>query len=539
MVRTAVQPTPCRATLWRQGVLLLVALALLAACAPAPAAAPTIAASPTPAPTPTSIPYSTPSWFEHAVVYEIYVRSFADSDGDGIGDLNGVAGRLDYLAGLNVDVIWLMPIYPSPSVHGYDVSDFFDVNPEYGSLADLQNLVAAVHERGMRILLDFVPSHLSDENPLFAETYGNPAAENSDWFAFTNDAHTRYASFAENLDMPRFNHYNPEVVAYLTDAALFWLGQGVDGFRVDNVTFPPQEFFVSLRQSLKAQYPDALLLGEAWVTDPRSLSIYYPDQFDALFDFPLYNLLQALPNGPGDGVLNGRSSTSLVSSLFKEEAARYPAGSLGLRFLSNHDTDRIASETRDDAARQRLAASLLGALPGPILLYYGEELGMPGRKCISPHYDSCRRAPMDWAADEQGDGQTAWFVEDVSFNAPGDGISLAEEDADPASLLNHYRRVLALYASTPGLQGSQIEFPAAEWSGQGGLAFVRGSGDEAILALFNFSDAELSLTLSAFPLATSELGDLLSGASYPGAESGAAWSITMPAKSALWLTASD
>ncbi len=522
----------------RRRILAALLLAMLAAaCAPAAnRVTPTPAATSSPTPEPTAIPYTTPGWFQHAVVYEIYVRSFADSDGDGIGDLNGVAEKLDYLDELGVDVIWLMPIYPSPSVHGYDVTDFFDVHADYGTLADLQALLAAVHVRGMRLILDFVPSHLSDEHPLFQEAYNNPGAERTDWFVFTNEAHTRYASFAENLDMPRFNHYNPEVVEYLTEAAMFWLELGVDGFRVDNVTFPPTEFFVSLRQSVKASYPDALLLGEAWVTDPRSLSIYYADQFDALFDFPLYNLMQSLPNGPGDGILNGRSSTSLIASLFKEQAERYPPDGLSLRFLSNHDTDRIASETRNDAERQRLAASLLGALPGPVLVYYGEELGMPGRKCIAPHYDSCRRAPMDWAAGQAGDGQPTWFMEADGFNASDDGISYEEEHNDPDSLLNHYRHILGLYASLPGLQGSHIEFPAASWSGQGGLAFVRGTGPQAILALFNFSDEALTMELEAFPLEAAEVQDMLSGGAYTGAEAGAAWSIELPRRSGLWLS---
>ncbi|MCW5874169.1 MAG: alpha-glucosidase C-terminal domain-containing protein [Anaerolineales bacterium] len=523
-------------------LLAVMAASVLAACAPAASVAPATATTiptPSPTPAPTAIPYTTPAWFQHAVVYEIYVRSFADSDGDGIGDLQGVAEKLEYLDALGVDVIWLMPIYPSPSVHGYDVTDFFDVHPDYGSLADLDTLLAAVHARGMRLILDFVPSHLSDEHPLFQEAYNNPGAANTEWFVFTNEAHTRYASFAENLDMPRFNHYNPEVVEYLTEAALFWLARGVDGFRVDNVTFPPTEFFVSLRQSVKSDYPDALLLGEAWVTDPRSLSIYYTEQFDALFDFPLYNLLQALPNGPGDGILNGRSSTILVNSLFKEQAGRYPQEGLSLRFLSNHDTDRIASEVRGDAERQRLAASLLGALPGPVLVYYGEELGMPGRKCIAPHYDSCRRAPMEWTAEQRGDGQPTWFMDTVSFNVSSDGVSYEEQHSDPNSLLNHYRHILSLYASTPGLQSSHIAFPAGSWSGQGGLAFVRGEGEYAILAVFNFSDEALTLELEAFPLPGEDLNDLLSGAAFTGAAPGAPWSIELPARGALWLTASD
>jgi glycosidase len=202
----------------------------------------------TPAPTP--IPYRTPDWFKNAVIYEIFVRSFADSDGDGIGDLQGITENLDYIASLGADTIWLMPIHPSPSQHGYDVIDYFAVNPDYGDLDDLQTLVEEAHSRDVRVILDFVPSHLSNQNPIFSGVYGDPTAGNSDWFVWTNDNHTLYATFAGVEEMPRFNHYQPEVVDYLTEAALFWLDldsdgdytDGIDGFRVDNATFPPRNF---------------------------------------------------------------------------------------------------------------------------------------------------------------------------------------------------------------------------------------------------------------------------------------------------------
>lgn len=231
---------------------------------------------------PTRIPYTTPDWFSEAVIYEIFVRSFQDTDGDGIGDLVGVTAGQDYIQSLGANTIWLMPVYPSPSEHGYDVEDFFDINPDYGDIEDLQTLVDEAHSRGMRIILDFVPSHLSNQNPIFADAYGNPSSEYSDWFVWTNDGQTMYASFAGNEQMPRFNLFNPEVVDYLTEAGLYWIdldgdgnfSDGIDGFRVDNATFPPQEFLVDLRQGIKSANPDALLLGETWVHNPQDLNIY-------------------------------------------------------------------------------------------------------------------------------------------------------------------------------------------------------------------------------------------------------------------------
>ncbi|MCB2178494.1 hypothetical protein KQH61_03675 [bacterium] len=498
-------------------------------------------------PTPTPIAYQTPDWFNHAALYEIFVRSYADSDGDGIGDLNGITARLDYIESLGVDTIWLMPIYPSPSYHGYDVTDFFAVNPDYGTLEDLQNLVAAVHQRGMRLILDFVPSHLSNQNPLFEEAYRNPESEYTDWFVFTNDANTLYAGFAGSDTMPRFNHFNPEVVDYLSEAALYWLDldgdgdytDGIDGFRVDNATFPPQEFFIALRQRIKAVNPQALLLGETWVGDARSMSYFFQDQFDALFDFPLFSAVQGNQNSNNDSLLLGNGSPLLMKNVLSEAAKNYPAEAMTVHFLSNHDTNRIATELGGDLGREKLAATLLTALPGPIMLYYGEEIGMPGQKGTAPWWDAYRRAPMDWYAAEQGPDMATWFQEEDDFNVPDDGISVEEEDIAPDSLLNHWRTMLALRASTPALQSDLIDFPSYSASGQGGWVFTRGEGAERIVIFFNFGQEELEITLDAAPLDASSLTDLASGESYPAMTAGEAYTLTLAPGTGVVLNRGD
>lgn len=500
---------------------------------------------PTMVPTPaaTLIPYSPPDWFDDDILYEIYVRSFADSDGDGTGDFKGIIERLDYIQSLGVDTIWLMPIYPSPSDHGYDVSDYFAVNPEFGTLEDLQELVRAVHDRGMRIILDFVPSHLSNQNPLFEDAYNNPESRYSDWFVWTNDEHTTYAGFAGNEDMPRFNHYNPEVVDYLAEAARYWLDldgdgdltDGVDGFRVDNITFPPQEFLVALRQEVKSANPEALLLGEAWVHNPSDLSRFFPDQFDALFDFPLYELMQGNQDSNGDGLLAGKSFPILITSLMEEESKRFPDGAMALRFFSNHDTNRIATELGGDPARQRLAAALLAGLPGPVMVYYGEEIGMPGQKGGAPYYDNYRREPMDWYAAEEGLGQTSWFILEDGWNQPLDGISVEEQDADEESLLNYYRNALAIRKQTPALSEGDFEILPLESSGPGEWAFVRRQEADAVVAMYNFSDQPLEVTIAEFPFSADGLIDLLTGAEYPPIELSQPFTINLPATSAVWL----
>lgn len=500
-------------------------------------------ASPPP-PSPTPYPYESPDWFKDSTLYLIFVRSFADSNGDGIGDLNGITSRLDYLQSLGVNTLWLMPIFPSPSAHGYDVTDFTAINPEYGTLQDLQTLLQAAHARDMHIILDYVPSHLSNQNPIFQDAYNNPQSRYANWFVWTNDTHTRYAGFADLSEMPRFNHYEPEVVQYLTESALFWLDldgdgdytDGVDGFRIDNATFPPQEFFYAFRHSLKTANPNTLILGETWVTRVGDLARFFPNQFDALFDFPFYAQFQGNPEFNVDALLAGKGIPALLDVLIKDELKAYPPEGIPVRFLSNHDTNRIATEVEGNPARLRLAPVLLASFPGVPMLYYGEEIGMYGQKGGPPHWDNYRREPMDWYTAEQGEGQTTWFTPQDGWNKPNDGISVEEQDLDSGSLLNFYRRVFALRAENPALSrgGLQVLPLTVESAGPWGL--LRQADAQMLVALFNFGDAAQTITVQAFPFdAPNGLTDLLTGETYPPATTGEPYTLPIPATIALWL----
>jgi len=333
------------------------------------------------------------------------------------------------------------------------------------------------------------------------------------------------------------------VVDYLTEAALYWVDldgdgdytDGVDGFRVDNATFPPQEFFFEFRQRIKAANPETLLLGETWVTDPRSLSIFYQDQFDALFDFPLYSVVQGGQNFNTDGILAGKLSPILLTSALEDQATRYPEEAQAVRFFSNHDTNRIATELNGSLERQKLAASLLVCLPGPIMIYYGEEIGMPGQKGPAPWYDAYRREPMDWYAAEQGPDQASWFKPEDRWNAPNDGISVEEQNGDLGSLLNHWRDMLAARKSTPALEGAEIGFPAYAASGQGAWVVSRGLGSEWALALFNFSEDEIEITLEEAPFEAAAPLDLVSGQRLPPVSAGQPYALTLPPLSAVIL----
>lgn len=491
----------------------------------------------------TLIPYETPAWFSNAVMYEVFVRSFYDSDDDGVGDLLGVAEKLDYIQSLGVDVIWLMPIYPSPSEHGYDVTDYYSVNPDYGSLDDLRFLVAQAHERGIRIILDFVPSHLSNQHPMFQDAYKNPDSIYSDWFVWTNETHTQYAGFAGNESMPRFNHYNSEVVDYLINAALFWLDldddgdytDGVDGFRIDNATFPPHEFFMAFRQGIKAHNPDALLLGEAWLHKPSDMKWFFENEFDALFDFPFYEIFQGNQNFNGDGLLAGKGFPVLVTQLIQESMKTYPTDSYVVKFLNNHDTNRIATEVDKSPRRMKLAPALLAAMPGPVMLYYGEELGMPGQKGGPPYWDNYRREPMDWYAMQEGKGQPSWFVPPDRNNMPADGISVEEQLDNPQSLLSFYRHVFSMRKELPALSRGEFGFLDMEVSQPLIWGFSRTTEEQILIALYNFSNESGEAILPVDEFFPSDVIDVLTGKVYPFTIEGESYIIELEPESAVWL----
>ena len=505
---------------------------------------PTAAPTPAPTATPEFIAYEAPDWFENGVLYEIYVRSFADSDGDGIGDFNGITENLDYIEALHVDVVWLMPIHPSPSVHGYNVTDYMAVNPEYGTMDDFRSMVDAFHERGIRVVIDFVSSHASSEHPFFLDAFNHPESVYDDWFRFTNDANTSYDGFDGLPSLPRFNHFNKEVKQYMTEAALFWLDldgdgdytDGVDGFRVDNASFPPKSYFVDWRQQVKRANPDALLLGEAWVLQVEQLKPYFEDQFDALFNFQLMELLDNSLGENADGEVRWEMPPSLIGNLMNSQAAKYPAEGIVVQFVSNHDTDRLASMFNGSLEWQKLTAAFTIILPESFALYYGEEIGMFGVKGGPPHYDSYRREPLDWYAAGEGPGQTNWFKVPDRWNRPYDGVSVEEQENDPNSLLNTYRHLLELRQSNDALKDGDFVVLTTQAVGRKAWSVSRTAGDQTVIGIFNFGEEAVDITLPSFPISSDALLDLISGEMYPGSTAGESYTLTLPEAGAVWLT---
>ncbi len=350
----------------RKGILpILALLMLISACTtptstPAPTAtvaqapASTVAPPPEPSPTPTvSEPAAnytptpepeidTPTWFDDAILYEIFVRSFYDSDGDGIGDLNGITAQLDYLESLGITAIWLMPIHPSPSYHGYDVTDYFAINPDYGTMEDMIALVEAAHSRNMRVIVDLVVNHMADDHPIFQDAFGDPDSDYADWFLWTNETHTNYAAFAGFRDMPELNFNNPEVYEYVVDIVRTWMDldgdrdyrDGVDGFRCDVAKDVPLATWQALRLEARELNPELFLLGEVWVYKPQDMLKWYDNAFDALFDYPFHQTIAGSPERSLDGLLAGASPpscsapTSSASSNSSRPATRWSVFSI-------------------------------------------------------------------------------------------------------------------------------------------------------------------------------------------------------------------
>jgi alpha-glucosidase len=406
-------------------------------------------------------------WWQDAVVYQIYPRSFQDSDGDGVGDLRGITQRLDHLAYLGVDALWLSPIYPSPLADfGYDVSDYTAVDPAFGTLDDLNELVAAAHEQGLRVLLDLVPSHTSIEHPWFREhpdwyIWSPVDGPPNNWIAAfggsawsLDEASGRWYLHSYYPEQPDLDWRNPEVVAAMQEVVRFWLGRGIDGFRVDAVQGLVKD--AELRDDPPSSGTFGLPLGEEYGRLDHVYSTNRPETIDAL---------QALREAAGDALLVGEVylptrelapylgpldlvfGFELLFAPWEPErlrAAVEPALALErvAWVLSNHDFPRLASRLGPEHARE--AATLLLKLPGTAFVYQGDELGLPNGPGADPPFDRAGRDafrhPMQWDSSPAGG-----FTTGTPWLPPVDPAerNVEAQRGDPDSLLEHYRRLIA------------------------------------------------------------------------------------------------
>jgi glycosidase len=471
-----------------------------------------------------------PAWWGDRVFYEVFVRSFADSNGDGIGDLRGLTQRLDYLndgdpkttTDLGVTGLWLMPVMESPSYHGYDVVDYRAIERDYGTADDFRDLIRAAHARGIAVIVDFPINHTSRDHPWFRDSR-TPGSVHDDWYVWATQSpggpgwhpdgdRWYYGFFWEG--MPDLNLRNPKVTAELTDVARFWLRDlGVDGFRLDGAkhliedgpilenTPETHAWLGAFHAAVRAASPDALLVGEVWDISPISAS-YVPAALDMTFEFGLATAYQ-------DAARNGQAR-SLDGSLREVAGLEAPAG-FGA-FLANHDMSRIASQLGGDRAKLRLAASLLLTGPGVPFVYYGEEIGMSGAKP-----DERIRTPMQWDATMPAGG----FSPAKPWEPLSDDwrtANVAGETGDPGSLLSVYRSLVRLRGAHEALRNGAIVPVTAD--AEGVVATVRATATETLLVVANVSDtpiADYALDLAAGPLCGTPDAAILHGEGSPGA----------------------
>jgi alpha-glucosidase len=487
-------------------------------------------------------------WWKAGVVYQIYPRSYQDSNGDGVGDLPGIAARLDYVAELGVDAIWISPIFPSPMADfGYDVSDYTGIHPEFGTLDDFDALVTAAHSRGLRVLLDLVPNHSSDEHPWFVSARSSRQSPHRDWYIWRDPApdggppnnwRSNFGGSAWVHDEASGQYYltlfdpkqvdlnwrNPELRQAIYDAMRFWFRRGVDGFRVDVIWMlmkhpdfpdnPPNPSWkpgdpdqwrylrvydqgqpevhnvIREMRTVVDEFPERVLIGEIYM-DIEGLMAYYGHQLDEVhlpFNFNL--------------VVMKEWGVAGVRDVVDRYERALPPGAWPNYVLGNHDQSRVAS--RIGAQRARAAQMLLLTLRGTPTMYYGDEIGMqdvpiPHELMVDPQgirtpslSRDPARTPMQWDASPSAGFTTGapWLPLAASFAEQ----NVAAQQADPTSMLSLTRRLLALRRASPPL--ALGDYAAIETGDLEVYAFTRTHAGESYLVALNFGDVGRTLSLT-------------------------------------------
>ncbi len=535
-------------------------------------------------------------WYKDAVFYQVYLRAFADSNGDGHGDLRGLTQKLDYLQALGVDCLWLMPMYPSPLLDdGYDIADYYGVHPDYGTLDDFKEFLAEAHARGLRVIADLVLNHTSDQHPWFQSARAAKDSPYRGYYVWSDtdqkykDARIIFLDIEKSnwawdavagqyfwhrfySSQPDLNFDNPAVHAEMLNVAKFWLDLGLDGFRADAVPYlferegtncenlpETHAYLKELRRFIDEHYPGRILLAEAnqWPQDVRA---YFGegDEFHMAFHFPVMpRLYMALAQADRTPIVDILSRTPAI-----------PANCQWCTFLRNHDEltlEMVTPEERDfmwrtyapeprmrlnlgirrrlaplldgDRRKIELLNSILFTLPGAPILYYGDEIGM-GEDIWLDDRDGVR-TPMQWEA-----GPNAGF-------SPGDvpperlytpliaderfgcqSVNVAAQRADHASLWHTLRHMIAVRKQHPAFGQGALDFLPV--GNRTVLAFMRAVADETILAIHNLSPLEQRLALDLRRWSGAPLHDLLAARALPGVASDG-YALTLPPYAYLWL----
>jgi alpha-amylase len=439
-------------------------------------------------------------WWNDTVFYEIFVRSFADSNGDGIGDFNGITAKLDYLEELGIRGLWLTPINPSPSYHGYDVTDYYNTNPAFGTLDDFKRLVSEAHKRGIRVILDLVINHTSDQHPWFTQAL-DPASPYHDWYIWSDTDPGYLGPMNEKVwypasngmfyygiftaQMPDLNYKNAQVTQEMEKVTKFWLDLGIDGYRLDAAQYLIEEgktqantqstldWYKGYKTFYKGINPQAMVVGEVAATSYSAVSYIKQGGMDLTFDFDLARAWVS-------SVLNGDANNLMGATLF--ENGIFKNDQLAT-FLTNHDQNRVMSSLLGVTDKAKEAATILLTSPGVPFIYYGEEIGQTG---VKP--DQQIRTPMQWTAGSQAGFTTGTPWEAV--NSEYSQVNVEAESKDPASLYNLYKALIQARNQHEALRvGSLVKVTTGS---PNVYAMLRTTDKEAVLVLMNMGKDALS-----------------------------------------------
>jgi alpha-amylase len=455
------------------------------------------------------------SKWPHAISYEIFVHAFYDSNGDGIGDINGMTSKLDYLQELGIEAIWLMPINPSPSYHKYDVTDYYAIHPEYGTMDDFKNFIKEAHERNIKVVIDLVINHTAKAHPWFQSAMRDKNSPFRDYYVWAdaNDIteeqnkkeisadsdNTRHWHAVEGTTdlyygyfyggMPDLNFDNPVLKEEIFKIGKFWLTEvGVDGFRLDAARhiFPddrPEDnhiWWVEFRNEMEKVKEDVVMVGEVWA-DANTVAPYLKG-LHSLFNFDMGYAITRSVNEEKEGDLITKHKEIL--DFYHKVTPNF----VDATFITNHDQNRIMSEVNGDANKAKMAASLLLTLPGSPYIYYGEEIGMKGRKP-----DPFIREPFLWDSAEQDPGQTKWLK--AKFSTENNVTPLSLQFDNASSMFNHYKNLIHFRNSNKALSFGNLEL--SEMKIEGICSFKRTYEDETVLVIHNLTNSINNMNLSS------------------------------------------
>ncbi|HZM85397.1 MAG TPA: maltose alpha-D-glucosyltransferase [Blastocatellia bacterium] len=488
-----------------------------------------------------------PLWFKDAIFYEIYVRGFCDSNADGIGDFRGLIEKLDYVEWLGVDCIWLLPIYPSPLRDGgYDISDYFSILTQYGTLDDFKNFLDAAHSRGIRVIADLVLNHTSDQHPWFQEARESPDSPKRDWYVWSDtdlkylDARVIFVDTERSnwtwdeeagafywhrffAHQPDLNYQNPEVQQAVIDVVSFWMDQGIDGLRLDAVPYlferegtncenlqETHEFLRRLRAHVDSQYSGRVLLAEAnqW---PADVVAYFGDgdECQMAYHFPIMpRLFMALRQEDRRPIVEVLEKTPAIPENCQWGMFLRNHDELTLEMVTDEERDYLYNEYAKDprmrlnvGIRRRLAPlfdngrrrielmhGLLFSLPGSPFLYYGDEIGM-GENIYLGDRDGVR-TPMQWSSDRNAGFSKADFamlyfpvIMDPVYGYQS--VNVEAQQRHSTSLLHWMHNAIHLRKQHPVFGRGSLEFVKPD--NRTIFAFVRRHEDDIVLCVFNLS----------------------------------------------------